>query len=145
MTHALQPVPDPPPPRHRGRIGQWSDKVKALALLVLLAVAGGVMGLPGAEAERPRDGMSAGGPAARAALPDTSIAPLATDQERRLPAAAGGDDGPMPQVLAGAVPSLPVRRLPAASPIRLDEPARPPARAGHEARMPTGPPVRLSA
>lgn len=136
--------PDLPHPRPRGRLGQWSDQVKALLLLSLLAVAGALSGLgtAGAEAERVRDGLSTGG--LRAALAEAPAPVLQTDREQARPDLSGGDPPP-PRALRpdAAMPTV------AAPPIAADGVASADpfhhVQAGHAAHMPTGPPVGLSA
>lgn len=144
MTNPPLPVPEIlPPPRPRGRLGQWSDRVKALLLLSLLAVTGALAGLgtPGAEAERVRDGLSTGG-TLRAALAEVPAALVQADREQACPDLAGGDPPPgkaLPPQTPGASLALPVvvAWADVADPVPF-------ARAGHAARMPTGPPARLS-
>lgn len=147
MTDPVATHPGPPLPRSRGRIGQWSDRVKALALLVMLAMAGALAGVGGAggEGDRVRDGLSAGASGIRAALAEAPVPLLSGGDETRRPDAAGGGDGPAPKALAAVPPWGPVA-------VAADVPAFPPhppglasARAGHAARMPTGPPAGLSA
>lgn len=144
MTDPARPAPDPSHPRPRGRLGQWSDRVKALLLLSLLAVAGALSGLgsSGVEAERVRDGLSAG--SLRTAQTDAPTTFLLTGREQAHPDLSGGDAPPPralragppvatppgpPVALAGIVPAGSVRHY----------------RAGHAAHMPTGPPAGLSA
>lgn len=145
MINPTNPVPDlMPPPRSRGRVGQWSDRMKALLLLSLLAMAGALAGLgtPGAEAERVRDGVSSGG-TLRAALAEAPAALVQADREQSRPDLAGGDPPPAKALPphapdGGLVAPVIVVWSDIADPV-------PPPRAGHAARMPTGPPAGLSA
>lgn len=133
------------PTRPRGRLGQWSDRVKALALLVLLAIAGGMVGVPATatgDAGSAREGMSNAGSGLRASLPDLPVTVLAGHADDQHP--DHGDGGnPPPRALAPAAILSP---LPAVAgpvlPILQPALSRPPA--GHDSRMPTGPPARLS-
>ncbi len=133
------------PTRHRGRIGQWSDRVKALALLVLLAVAGGVLGMTtggAGDTGTAREGIGHASSGLRASLPDLPVTMLAGHTEDRHPDHGDGGD-PVPRALtsAGIVPPAPATSgltFPTA-PLVLSHP-----RAGHDTRMPTGPPTRLS-
>lgn len=133
------------PTRPRGRLGQWSDRVKALALLVLLAIAGGMLGLPATatgDAGSTREGMSNAGSGLRASLPDLPVTVLAGHPDDQHPDHADGGDPP-PRALAPAtilspLPTAAGSALPVIQPVL----SRPPA--GHGSRMPTGPPARLS-
>lgn len=145
MTHPMPSGPDlVPTPRPRGRLGQWSDRVKALLLLSLLAVAGALAGVgaPGAAAERARDGLSVGG-TMRAFLTETPAALVQGNREQAHPDLAGGDPPPaklLPHSIAADgffAPGEAIRARPH-DPVKL-------VRAGHAARMPTGPPAGLSA
>ena len=143
---------DPPTPadltqptRHRGRIGQWSDRVKALALLVLLAVAGGVLGLPAGnngDAGTAREGVASEGSGLRASLPDLQVAALAGEPEDRHPDHGDGGDPPPRALAPAAILPLAPATSSLALPIIQTVSSRP--RAGHDTRMPTGPPARLS-
>ncbi|MFV3127714.1 hypothetical protein [Niveispirillum sp. KHB5.9] len=144
MTDRSAPPSDQPTPPPRGRLGQWSDRVKALLLLSLLAMAGAMAGLGGSggEAERVRDGLSAGG-SLRAALAEAPAVLSQGEREQARPDLSGGD-APA-KALPDAVPALPP--YPVAVAIIAAGPAGdvPHPRAGHAARMPTGPPAGLSA
>lgn len=145
MSDPVPPVPDLAPPRSRGRLSQWSDRVKALLLLSLLAVAGALsgLGMPGAEAERVRDGLSAGG------NPRTSLAEVpatvlsAPDREQARPDPTGDGNPPRLALPAAAVSPVTAQEL-AVAVRRPATNATGPRRAGHAARMPTGPPAGLS-
>lgn len=143
MINPPPSVTDLMPPRSRGRLGQWSDRVKALLLLSLLAVAGALAGLgtPGAEAERVRDGLSAGG-TLRAALAEVPAALVQADRKPARPDLAGGD-APPAKVLPTQTPVSGVVTPVSLTCAGADDPVNPP-RAGHAARMPTGPPAGLS-
>lgn len=145
MTDPVAPHPDLADPRPRGAIGHWSDRVKALALLVLLACAGVLAGLGAGEGDRARDGLAASGAGLRATLSDAPASLLSAPDDQRRADLSGGDDRPPAKVVAATPPWAPV-------PVSLGAPSYPPAargpvvpRAGHTARMPTGPPARLSA
>ncbi|MGQ3046290.1 MAG: hypothetical protein ACT6Q8_12465 [Niveispirillum sp.] len=145
MTDPAHPHPDLADPRPRGAIGQWSDRVKALALLVLLACAGVLAGLGGGEGDRAREGLTASGPGLRTTLSEAPATLAALPDEQRRADLSGGDDPPPAKFVAASPPWMPV-------PVALDKSSLPPvimgpamARAGHAARMPTGPPAGLSA
>jgi hypothetical protein len=145
MTDPAHLHPDLADPRPRGAIGQWSDRVKALALLVLLACAGVLAGLGGGEGDRAREGLTASGPGLRATLSEAPATLAALPDEQRRADLSGGDDTPPGKVVAVNPPWMPV-------PVTLDRAPLSPvilgpamARMGHAARMPTGPPAGLSA
>jgi len=145
MIDPIAPHPDLADPRPRGAIGHWSDRVKALALLVLLACAGVLAGLGAGEGDRAREGLTASGAGLRATLSDAPASKLSPPGEQRRADLSGGDDTSPAKIVAATPPWVPV-------PVSRDASAYPPAatgsvvlRAGHAARMPTGPPTRLSA
>lgn len=145
MTDPVHPHSDLADLRPRGTIGQWSDRVKALTLLVLLACAGVVAGLSGGEGDRAREGLTASGPGLRATLSEAPAALAALPDGQRRADLSGGDDPPPVKIVAASPPWMPV-------PVALDRSSLPPvimgpvmARAGHATRMPTGPPAGLSA
>ena len=145
MTDPIAPHSDLADMRPRGAISHRSDRVKALALLVLLACAGVLAGLGAGEGDRARDGVTATGAGLRATLSDAPAPKLAAAGEQRRSDLSGGDDTPPVKIVAASPPWAPL-------PVSLDAASLPPAfsgavsvRAGHAARMPTGPPTRLSA
>lgn len=144
MTDPTHPHPDLADLRPRGAIGQWSDRVKALALLVLLACAGVLAGLGGGEGDRAREGLTTSGPGLRATLSETPATLAALPDEQRHVDLSGGDDPPPAKVVAVSLPWLlfPVTLNRAPLSQVIVGPAM--ARAGHAARMPTGPPTELS-
>ncbi|MFV3074768.1 hypothetical protein [Niveispirillum fermenti] len=151
MAPMTCPPPAPhekPPPRPRGRLGLWSDRVKAALLLVMLAMAGGLAGLGGSgtDAERLREGLSAGGPSLRPSpLPDMPALVTAPAPDRQSAGTDGGGDGDAPpRALAAAEQAFPAPCIRPVILARAEVPVRAPARAGHDTRMTTGPPRRLS-
>lgn len=153
MTHPPPRPHEKPPSRPPGRLGLWSDRIKAALLLVMLVIAGGLAGLggSGAESERLRDGLSAGGPSLRPSplrpspLPDIpALATVPTPDRQSADGDAGHGGEPPPRVLAATGRGFPP---PYMLPVILawtDRPSRPAARAGHDTRMTTGPPRRPS-
>lgn len=145
MIDPVPPHPDLAAPRPRGIIGQWSDRVKTLALLVLLACAGVLAGLGAGEGDRAREGLTASGTGLRATLSEAPATLAALPEDQRRADLSGGDDTPPAKFVAASPPWMPV-------PVALDTSSLPPAfsgpvkaRAGHAAHMPTGPPAGLSA
>lgn len=145
MTDSVTPHPDLADPRPRGVIGYWSDRVKALALLVLLACAGVLAGLGAGEGDRARDGVTTSGAGLRASLSDAPASLQSAPGEQRRADLSGGDDTPPTNIVAASPPRapVPVSLDASAYPLAVTRPAS--ARAGHAARMPTGPPNGLSA
>lgn len=144
MHSALEPTPDLSPPPSHGHFGLWSDRVKALLLLLVLALSGGAASLlsPGLDNDRGRT--SIGGPAARTLGPAPALAALVSEQRTALPDAIAGGHGPAPD--APAVAALPLPSLLSPSHLSSTGTYRSAAiRPGHDARVPTGPPARLSA
>lgn len=143
MTDPAHPHPDLADPHPRGAIGQWSDRVKALALLVLLACAGVLAGLGAGEGDRARDGVTATGAGLRATLSDAPASKLSAPGEQRRDDLSGGDDAPPAKIVAASPPRVSVSFDAAVFPPVVPGPVA--ARAGHAARMPTGPPTGPSA
>lgn len=144
MNSAFDPAPDLSAPHPRGHLGLWSDRVKALLLLVVLALSGGAAGLlsPGIDNDRGRS--SIGGPSARTPGTAPVLAALVSDQQTAHADAMAGGQGPVPRALSVAALPFPSRLAP--SFLSSTQTYRPAAvRPGHDARVPTGPPARLSA
>lgn len=131
--------------RPRGTIGQWSDRVKTLALLMLLACAGVLAGLGGGEGDRAREGLTASGAGLRATLSEAPAALAAPPEDQRRADLSGGDDTPPSKVVAASPPWMPVPVSADASSLLPTFTGPAMVRAGHAARMPTGPPAGLSA
>ncbi|WP_133065446.1 hypothetical protein [Niveispirillum lacus] len=109
-------------------------------LLLMLAVAGALsgLGISGAEAERARDGLSTNGNL-RTTLTETAPLLLQDECPRARPDLSNGDPPPTKAITTGAyqvalVVSAPVVRGQFGPDLNRD-------RAGHAARMPTGPPT----
>lgn len=145
MTDPVTSHPDLADPRPRGVIGHWSDRVKALALLVLLACAGVLAGLGAGEGDRARDGLTASGAGLRATLSDAPASKLSVPGEQRRSDLSGGDDTPPAKIVAANPPWTPMPVSLGSSSLPLAFSGSVSVRAGHAARMPTGPPNGLSA
>lgn len=136
MTHFAHPGPDLPAARTSGPMGLWTGRAKALVLLALLALAGALAGWGTASAG---DG-GREGPAADNTRPlQATVTVNAARVEADYPDLTGADTGPVLAAKPVSPPGVP--RMVAPHPTLHGRTA---TRAGHAARMPTGPPPLLS-
>ena len=136
MARPTQPDPDLLCSRAGGPLGFWADGGRALVLLALLALASIVAGWgTGSARDGNRDGLSADDSRPYQATFTVLSARIEADH----PHLTGTDTGP---VLSS--PAAPVPGGPLVVAVRPAVPGWTGTRAGHAARMPTGPPSVLS-